>query len=346
MSRNVVAVVSSVLFVTLAALLVVIPAPFVTWRPGQTVDVLGSTDDGRLIEVVGVPTYESEGELLMTTVSTTRVDSSVSLPEALLAFALEDSYALPREIVYPAGQSTDQVQAEAVEMMTDSRDNAVVAALRAAGVTVTEMPMVGSVTLSGPANDKLVPGDLIASVDGQAVTVLEDIQAIVRDRTVGDPVVFDVLRDGQEVTVSVVTAANAESEPSVGITVRTGFVYAPEVVFRIDSSVVGPSAGLVFALAIYEELTESTIVGDLVVAGTGEIDPTGQVGAIGGVRQKIKGAEDGNASVFILPEANCNDIGGLDTSLRLVPVANLKEAIAALQLLRQDDDAEVPTCDR
>ncbi len=346
MSRNVVAVVSSVVFVLLAAALVVVPVPYVTWRPGQVVDVLASNGDGPLVEVRGLENYDTPGQLLMTTVSTSRVDTTVSLPEALLAHFSADSDAMPRDVIYPPGKSEDQVREEAVALMDTSRTSASVAALRAAGQSVTEMPMVVGVVLSGPAKDKLVPGDLIESVDGEAVTQRDDVARLVRARTVGDPVVFKVLRDDVSHTVSVVTEAGNNGDPMVGINVGTGYRYAPEVVYRIDDNVVGPSAGLVFALAIYDKISEGDLVGDNVVAGTGSLDPAGKVLSIGGVREKIKGAERTGATTFVLPLDNCDDVGELDTDMRLVPVSTLKDAIAALQRLNEgNSDSEVPSCD-
>ena len=159
MSRNAVAIVSSLLFVFLAALLVVIPVPYVAWRPGQTVDVLAASEEGaQVIEVSGLPTFDTTGQLLMTTVSTTRVDSTLSLPEAVFVFMANDSDAMPREVIYPPGKTSSQVQSEAVAMMDKSRINATVAALRAAGVAVSELPRVESVVLSGPSADRLQPG--------------------------------------------------------------------------------------------------------------------------------------------------------------------------------------------
>lgn len=347
MSRNVVAVVSSVIFVVLAAALVVAPVPYVTWRPGKVVDVLSAAAGERpLVEISGIENYSTPGELLMTTVSTSRVDATVSLPEALLSHFSTDSDAMPRDVIYPPGKSEDQVREEAVALMDTSRTSASVAALRAAGQSVTEMPMATGVVLSGPARDKLVPGDLIESVDGETVLQREDVARLVRNREVGDPVVFKVLRDDTSHTVSVVTEAGPDGAPVVGINVGTGYRYAPEVVYRIDTSVVGPSAGLVFALAIYDKVTEGTLVGENVVAGTGALDPSGKVLGIGGVREKIKGAERSGATTFLLPADNCADLGSLQTDLRLVPVATLKDAIAALQLLNEGkSDVEVPSCE-
>ncbi len=346
MSRNIVAIVSSVMFVILAALLVVVPVPFVTWRPGQTVDVLSSNDEGPLIEVKGVEDLSSgTGTLLMTTVSTTRVDASVSLPEALLAHFDSRADALPRDVVYPAGLSDQEVREEAVAAMDTSRSHAVVAALRVDGQSVTEMPVVSSVVLSSPANGLLLPGDLIEEVEGEKVQTRAEVGALIAAGTVGEPVVFKVLRDGASTIVSVVTTDGGQGKPVAGINVGVGFRYAPEVVFRVDSSVVGPSAGLVFSLAIYDKISERNLLGDLNVAGTGTMDPTGRVGRIGGIREKVAGAEADGATVFLLPLANCTDFGDLPTRMRLVPVETLKDAISALQLINEGNSlSEVPSC--
>lgn len=346
MSRNLVAVVSSVLFVMLAVAIVLTPVPFVTWRPGQTVDVLSSTGDGPLIEISGLPTSSSGGTLLMTTVSTSRVDSNVSLPEALIAHLVEDSDALPRDVVYPAGKSNEEVRSEAVAMMDTSRVNATVAALRAAGQAVTAMPMVSGVVLSGPSHGVLEPGDLIEAIDNEDVSKAEAVRDAVRRRNVGDPIVFRVIRGGEVTNVTVTAVAGADGAASVGITTSIGYRYAPTVNYRIDPDIVGPSAGLVFALAVYDRISDGVLTEGSIVAGTGAIDAAGKVSAIGGVREKIKGAEKAGAKVFLLPRTNCADLGGLRTSLRLIPVSTLKDAIAALQMLEEGKpNEEVPTCE-
>ena len=339
MSRNMVAVVSSALFVLLAAGLILIPVPFVTWQPGQTVD-------GPLIEISGIPTHNSGGKLLMTTVSVTPVDSSIGLAPALLAHIAADSDALPRDVVYPAGKSNAEVQNEAVAMMDSSRVKATVAALRAAGQAVTEMPMVSSVSLSGPANGQLRPGDLIEAVDGSEVTTNDDVKTAIQTRAVGDPVVFQVMRGGTSETVTVTTTTERDGAPYVGISLSVGYRYAPSVSYRIDPGIVGPSAGLVFALAIYDRITDGVLREGRVVAGTGEVDAMGKVTPIGGIREKIKGAEAAGATLFLMPSGNCADLGDLHTNLRLVAVGTLKDAIAALQLINEGQSTQgVSGCD-
>lgn len=346
MNRNAVAISSSLLFVILAAVLVLTPVPYVTWRPGTPVDVLAATESGPIIEVSGVPTYETSGELLLTVVSTSRISSSVSLPEAMMVYFAEDSDAMPRDLIYPPGKSADEVSSEAVASMDTSRQNAVVAALRAAGISVVEHPMVSSVVLSGPANGNLQPGDLILSVNGQEMTSTGEVGRVVAGSPIGANLTWQILRDGEERSVSVRTAASSQdsSRSMVGIGLAIGYEFSPLVSYGLNDEIVGPSAGLVFALGIYDKLTEGHLLDGRIVAGTGEIDPSGQVRGIGGVRQKIKGAESAGATVFLLPQDTCESVGELDTDVRLVPVATLRDAIAALQFIAEENEAEVPSC--
>lgn len=285
MSRNAVAIVSSVIFAILATLLVITPVPYVTWSPGQTIDVLGNTDSGPIIEVSsGVPTYPTSGRLLMTTISATQVDATVSLPEAIFRYFAEGSDAIPREAYYPPGKSIEEVRADATLQMDHSRTYATVAALRATeGTRVEEVPSVGTVSLSGPAADKLLPGDLIEAVDGEPVATVDALETLIGRRTVGDTLTFSLVRDGRPRTVAVTTVAS-NSDPRravVGATWAIGYSYSPQVTFGVDQSVTGPSAGLVFALGIFDRITEGELLGGNVVAGTGSINANGSVGPIG-----------------------------------------------------------------
>ena len=149
--QTVTAFVAAVVFVVLAVLLVVIPVPYVTWGPGGTRDVLGEEGGEPIITVDGVPTYPTTGRLDMTVVSTTSAKSRLSLPQALLAYWLPHRDALPRQSVYPAGKSVEQVESEDAELMETAQDDAVVAALRADDLPVAELPAVYSVTVGGPS---------------------------------------------------------------------------------------------------------------------------------------------------------------------------------------------------
>lgn len=342
------AVLSGLLVLMLVVGLAFIPVPFVSWSPGRTVNVLANTDQGKpLISVSGLSGRRSNAQLRMTTVSVTTADGRLSLVEALSAHLLPHRDVLQRDAVYPSGKSAQDVRADEVAMMDTSQRDAVVAALRAAGQPVTEMPMISAVTVSGPSYNVLAPGDLVQKVDGTAVQSVADVQRAIRKRSVGDSISISVLRGGTTRTVTVV-AASSRSDPRaplVGITLNTGYRYAPTVTFGVPGNITGPSAGLVLSLGVYQTISSADLLGDLKVAGTGEISPDGTVGAIGGINEKIAGARRDGAKIFLVPAANCRDIRSAPGSMTLVKVATLKDAISALQKVRSGSATkEIPHC--
>ncbi|MGH3454209.1 MAG: S16 family serine protease, partial [Nocardioidaceae bacterium] len=108
----------------------------------------------------------------------------------------------------------------------------------------------------------------------------------------------------------------------------------------------GPSAGAMFALAIYDKLTPGELTDGQVIAGTGEIDAEGRVGSIGGVQQKIISSEDAGADIFMVPADNCAEALDVDLDgLRLVEMDTLHSAVTSLETLADDPDADVPDCE-
>ena len=312
------ALVSALLFVALAVPLAILPVPFVAWSPGGTANVLGEVDGKPLISIEGVPTFPTSGQLDLTIVSGTSADGRLTLPEALFAYWLPGRDTLPRDAVFPPGQSADEVKAAEAEMMETSQGEAVVAALRAAGQPVEQLPAVFSVTVGGPAYDRLEPGDLVLSVNGVVTPDVDAVGDQIRSHRAGERVDFVVLRNRVETSVRV-TATESATEAGtavVGITLGQGYAYGPDITFDLGQQLGGPSAGLVFALGIYDKIT----------AG-------GDVGAIGGTRQKLAAAERAGASVFLVPSGNCVDLAGVQTDLTVVKVSTLSQAIGQLRVL-------------
>jgi PDZ domain-containing protein len=105
----------------------------------------------------------------------------------------------------------------------------------------------------------------------------------------------------------------------------------------------GPSAGMMFALGIIDKLTSDNLTGGKFIAGTGEITSTGQVVPIGGIQQKMVGARDAGATVFLAPAGNCSDVrGAIPSGLRVVKVATLSQAMTDLEELKAGKT--VPSC--
>lgn len=339
------AAVAAVVFVAMAAVLALSPVPFVAWAPGGAYNVLGDRDGKPVLSISGVPVSDTPGQLSLTTVSVTRVDSSLSLPEALLAHMLSDREVLPRQAIYPPGQSAEEVKQEESQLMVGSQRDAIVAALREAGVPVAEMPVVSAVITSGPAYRQMQPGDLIVAVDQFPVKSPDDVRQRIISHKVGDSIVFSVLRNKAyvDVTVKAQAANNDPSVPAVGMRFTTGYSYNAEVSINIDPAIGGPSAGLVFALAIYDRITPQALIGDRSVAGTGTITAAGDVGAIGGVREKIAAAQRAGATLFLVPSGNCDDVSGVNTTMKLIKVTSLRDAIASLRAAT-DPAATLPAC--
>ena len=107
----------------------------------------------------------------------------------------------------------------------------------------------------------------------------------------------------------------------------------------------GPSAGLMYALGIIDELTPGDLTGGLFVAGTGEIDDNRNVGPIGGIQQKLQGARGDGATVFLVPQPNCADaVHTQPKGLRLISVSTLPDALSALAALRHEPGGVIHEC--
>ncbi len=339
------AFVSAFVFVGLAIALVVVPVSFVTWSAGGTRDTLGSSDGEPLIRVGGIQTYPTEGRLDMTIVATTPADARLSLPQALVAYWLPHRDALPRDVIYAPSKSVAEVETEDADQMVSAQDEAVVAALRAADQPVVEMPAVSSVTVGGPAHQRLFPGDLIVSVDDVATTDEGQVVDVIRRHKVGEKVSFVVIRDKSELTATVETAESPtqSASPVVGISVVKGYRYEPTISFDLGREIGGPSAGLVFALAIYDKITPGPLLQGRHLAGTGAISADGDVSSIGGIQEKIAGADKAGADAFLVPAPNCADLAGVETDMTLIKVSSLSDAIAAIRQLNAGSK-NLPRC--
>jgi PDZ domain-containing protein len=149
------------------------------------------------------------------------------------------------------------------------------------------------------------------------------------------------------VTITTTRAPDDPDRAFVGITPHNGFKFPFEVTVNLGQEIGGPSAGAMFALAIFDKLTPGALTGGQHIAGTGTIEPDGTIGPIGGIQQKIIGAREEGATTFLVPAANCADAVSADVDgIRLVKVETLDGAVKALERLAKDRDAKVPACAR
>ncbi len=338
---------TAVLLVALVAIAWLVPVPYVAMSPGPTENTLGTVDGKPIIRIAGHKTYPTDGRLDLTTVAVTSPDQSLDLIGVISGWLDPTVAVVPRDYVYPPNQTAQQVEQQNAEDMQNSQETAIAAGLREVGVKVPSAVVVQSVVKGAPAVGKLRAGDVIMSVDGQAVSNRDQVVELVRKHRPGSAVRFDVRRDGKPLEVSV-TAAKAPDDPNrafVGIGPRDGFEFPFKVTVNLGQDIGGPSAGTMFALAIVDKLTPGSLTDGKHIAGTGEITADGKVGPIGGIQQKIAGAKKDGATTFLVPADNCPAAAGADVSgIRLVKIATLKDAVHALEILAKDADAKVPSC--
>jgi len=351
MSRRTLArVLAMGLFAALVVASALIPVPYVTVSPGVTVDVLGRSGDEPIVKVDGHRTYETDGQLRMTTVSVSKPEHHVSLGEALTAWAAADDAVVPREVMYPERSTNQQERAQSAAEMVSSQDGAIAAALTELGYDLPTYAEVTGVAPDGPSDGKLEARDRLIRVAGQRIRTSQDLLDTLKGMEPGTQVAGVVRRKGERVPFRVTTAESPvrAGQAIMGVFVGTGYDFPFEVSVGIDDSIGGPSAGLVFALSVFDTLTPGSLTGGAVVAGTGTVDAEGDVGPIGGIQQKIAGAADAGAEVFLVPPANCD--AALEASddalddLRLVRADTLRSALSSIQTYADDPSADLPRC--
>ena len=124
--------------------------------------------------------------------------------------------------------------------------------------------------------------------------------------------------------------------PKLGIQISpAGYIFNPPFPISIETNKIsgGPSAGLMFTLAVYNSLSTENLTGGRRIAGTGTISIDGSVGPIGGVKQKVFAAEAVGAEYFLCPVDNYTDAVSVAKSIRVVKVTSVEQALDFLRSL-------------
>jgi PDZ domain-containing protein len=304
-----------------------------------------------LITITGHESYKNPGSVLYVTVD---VITKTTAFEAALGWLLPDVDVLPlRDVI---GTATPQQDNRLnLLQMSDSKVVAELVALQHLNIPVETHNLgavVQEVSPGTPASTALEVGDVITAVDGAAVSTEEDLRKALLAHAPGDRVTLSVVRydpkrppgtgdvtsPGQSVPVPVTLAARPDKQPGgfLGVVPTNDTRLRFPFNISIDTgSVGGPSAGLAFTLSLIDKLSPGGILHGHKVAVTGEIEPDGTVGDVGGVGQKTVAAHDAGAEVFLVPadeadEARAKARGGL----KVVGVRNVGDALRALAQLR------------
>lgn len=317
----------------------VITVPFAALGPGPTYNTLGDADGAPVVQIDGVDVDPTTGHLNMTTVA---VRDQLNIFEAFGFWASGRQGLVPREEVYPPDKTKEEVQEGNQADFEQSEDSAELAALHHLGLPV--VLVVGAVAPDGPAAGLLNEGERLVSVAGEPVDSVTAVRESVSARSPGDSIDIVVEKDGTTRTESVVLGARPDdaAQGYLGVTPAE----EPDVPFTVKfnlADVGGPSAGLMFSLAVVDKLSPGELSNGDFVAGTGTIDSNGLVGPIGGIPYKLIAAREAGATTFLVPASNCDEaVQNAPDGLQLVKVDSLDGAIDSLEAIGVGGEA--PNC--
>jgi len=325
--------------VVFGVLLAAVPVPYVALGPGPTFDTLGEFEGKPVVAIEGTPVKSTSGQLNMTTVSQR---DGLTLGQALAFWASGNDQLVPRDLVFPPEKSRDDIEKSQNADFQRSEDNAEYAALNY--LKYPEAVTVERVTDPGPSQGKLQPGDAIDAVNGNKVAKIEEFTTLIKATKPGDEVVLDYRRKNSPPGSTRITLGkNGDRDYGyLGIAVQDA-PWAPFVVDFNLANIGGPSAGLMFSLAVVDKLTTGDLNGAKFIAGTGTITPDGQVGPIGGISHKMYTAQQAGATAFLVPADNCDEARTApDNTMALIKAESLTQTVDALKALTSG--AEPPRC--
>lgn len=327
-----------------------IPSPYVIEQPGPVYDTLGVAENGDDEEVplIAIPdetTYPTDGELNLLTVSVVgRPGQTPNWLEVIAAWFDRTRSVIPVEAIFPPGISSEDRDAQNQAAMVDSQQDAIAAALVELDYDFPREVTVAGLLEDSPADGILEEGDVIVSLDGTAVHSINELQTAVQEHGADEPAEIEILRDGEPLTVEV-TPTERDGRAVLGVGVRMVYEFPIDVELQLDD-VGGPSAGMMFALGIVDKLTPGAMTGGEIIAGTGTIDSAGRVGPIGGIRQKLWGAERAGADWFLAPESNCDEVAGnVPDGVTVFAVETLDQARSIVEDVADGDvTGSYPSC--
>lgn len=343
--RSLTLLIASVGTAVAIAVSVLVPVPYVILGPGPTLNTLGKDSSGQpLITISGHASYPTTGHLNLVTVSYQGcAGNRFNIFTALVAWLNPHQAVVPEGEICPAGQTQKQTQEQDTQEMTGSQSMATAAALTQLHIPYSTQVVVVQPQQGFPAYGVLKAGDVITKVDGQPVTSQGGLTRLIYAQPAGSTLTLTIIRNGQSRQVQVGTRQSG-GHPVMGVQITEQYKFPFQVKISVGD-IGGPSAGMMFSLGIIDKLTKLDLTAGRFIAGTGEITARGQVQPIGGIQQKMVGARNAGATIFLTPAANCADTkGAVPAGLRLVKVSTLNQAVTYLEALKSGHPASVPSC--
>lgn len=287
----------------------------------------------------------SDGEFMFTTVRMGRANIY-----SYLWAKVADYHKIYRLNEVRSEEETDEEYAvRQLKMMDESQITAILNAYKKAGYEAkvrTNGIYILHVGKGTPAEGSLKAGDRILEIDGKTIASQQFFVDYVSGKEAGDEVKVKVERE-DETMEKTLTLERLKETGKIGMgisLVEDRSVEAdPEVKFNTET-IGGPSAGLMFSLEIYNQLTDEDYTDGKKIAGTGTISEDGKVGPIGGIDQKIVAADEEGAEIFFAPNEEGAEDSDYQTALKtatdidsdmvIVPVDTFDDAITYLEQLK------------
>ena len=290
------------------------------------------------IEYETIDKYEFEGNLFQLTVRRDEANALIYVWSLII-----DSYDLyPREVILPDGVTPKELSEISIQNMRTSENVAIAVALKNLGYEITSkgdgVSVVGLLDDS-PVKEKLKKGDLLNSINNKEIRSTTEFISTLRTFSIGETISIGLLRDidgelmQMYVETTLIEHVEYEGEPMVGFlatTVNERFDFPFEIDIK-TGNVGGPSAGLMMALNVYNNLIPEDITNTMVVAGTGTIEIDGSVGPVGGIKQKIIAAKRAGAELILVPLANFEEAKPFETDkTAIVAVDSFEQALSVI----------------
>ncbi len=324
----------SLVFIVLFIVILFLPQPYFIIIPGHIFDLDSFVITDNVIE-------SSKNSFSLVTVSVT--DSNL----LSIIFSYFNPYAEIVEKNELLGKKSEaEYYAKQLLNMKMAEKNAIISALNNQGIKV-EKSNKGVIINDVLERNKLKIGDIITAVNDQKINKAEDLIMYISTKRLGEVVELQILRDDKNIKVSVPIVSlkdNSVEKTGIGIyPITYSELISKKNVVINSKNIGGPSAGLMLALQIINELRNEDLTKGYKIAGTGTIDEEGNIGQIGGIEQKIVAANRSNIEIFFVPkdlkkqDSNqkiaSQTVSLLKSKMVIIPVANLSEALDYLEKL-------------
>ena len=226
------------------------------------------------------------------------------------------------------------------KLMQESQMISKVVALRKAGYSPEISGrgiLINGILDNSSAKNKLLAGDVIIKIDEQPVHDLEEFTEIIRNYSPSQMVRITFLRNNgtYSTVISLIELPGADDKMGrmgIGVYADTKDLqcrFPLEIEINLEK-VKGPSAGLMIALEILNQLTENDLSSSLLIAGTGNLSMDGRITEVDGIKQKIISAKKHKAEVFLVPQKNYSEALKFNHGIRIIPVDDFDDAIMKL----------------